>query len=214
MKHHIHSYPANSSKGLLSKQLSLVFLLLFLPFMAISQLPGYSFKTKITIDNSKVSGTADHSNFPVLISHTDADLKTTSNGGEVTNTNGYDIVFTAADGITLLDFDLEKHVEATGEYVAWVRIPLLDYNDDTEIYMYYGNVENIALILLLTPWLPHVWILEILFCLVSLRKNNADCSFCKIQQLGLSCAFPAWFSRDHMTPILKDLHWLPIEQRI
>ncbi len=52
---------------------------------------------------------------------------------------GYDIVFVAADGSTLLDFELERHVATTGEYVAWVRIPTLDYNDDMDIYIYYGN---------------------------------------------------------------------------
>lgn len=106
---------------------------------ANAQLLRYSYKKKITIDNTKVSGTADLSNFTFLINHTDADLRTIANGGKVTHANGYDIAFTAADGYTLLDHDIEKYVATTGEYIAWVRIPTLDYNDDTEIYIYYGN---------------------------------------------------------------------------
>jgi len=102
-------------------------------------LSGYDFNKLITIDNTKVAGTANHTNFPVLISFTDADLKTTGNGGDVTNANGYDIAFTSSDGITQLDHQIEKYDATTGEYVAWVRIPKLDYNDDTDIYMYYGN---------------------------------------------------------------------------
>ena len=48
-----------------------------------AQLPGYSFKKPITIDNNMVSGTADHTDFPFLVSVTDADLKHTGSGGDV-----------------------------------------------------------------------------------------------------------------------------------
>ena len=106
---------------------------------AYAQLGGYSFKKKITIDNTKVSGTANLTDFPVLISFTDADLKTTGNGGDVTNDNGYDIAFTWDDGYTLLDYQIEKYISTTGEYVAWVRMPILEYDTDRDIYMYYGN---------------------------------------------------------------------------
>jgi len=108
----------------------------------VTDLPtDYVISRKITIDNTKVVGTADHTDFPVLISFTDADLRTIANGGNVYNTNGYDIVFTASDGTTLLDFDLEKYVATTGEYIVWVRIPTLDYDDDTDIYIHYGNAS-------------------------------------------------------------------------
>ncbi|PCI98152.1 MAG: hypothetical protein COB15_06555 [Flavobacteriales bacterium] len=106
---------------------------------AVAQLPGYDFKKKITIHNTQVSGITDLTNFPVLISHIDADLKTTGNGGNVTNPNGYDIVFTASDGTTLLVFEMDNHEATTGEYIAWVIVPTVDYNDDTEIYIHYGN---------------------------------------------------------------------------
>ena len=61
-----------------------VFIIVFLAFVSnqsYAQLAGYSFKKKITIDNTKVSGTADHTDFPILISVTDTDLRTTGNGG-------------------------------------------------------------------------------------------------------------------------------------
>ena len=51
----------------------------------------------ITINDTKVPNT-DQMNFPVLISlppNTYPDLKTTANGGSVTNANGYDILFTS-----------------------------------------------------------------------------------------------------------------------
>ena len=63
----------------------------------------YGFYKIITIQNSQVVGSVSHADFPVLISHIDADIRSTGNGGMVENVNGYDIRFTAADGITLLD---------------------------------------------------------------------------------------------------------------
>ncbi|MCH8902877.1 MAG: DUF2341 domain-containing protein, partial [Bacteroidetes bacterium] len=122
--------------------LRLAFIVLFLIIFvnsAVAQLPGYSYRKKITIDNTKVSGAANLTNFPVLINRTDVDLKTTGNGGNVTNANGYDIRFTTSDGVTLLDHQIENYVATTGEFIAWVRIPSLPFSTDLDIYMHYGN---------------------------------------------------------------------------
>ena len=99
----------------------------------------FSYKKDITIDNTKVSGSSDLSNFPMLMSFTDNDLKTTGNGGHVENTKGYDIVFRGKDCDCILDHQIEEYIASTGEYIAWVKIPTLKYNSDTEIEMYYGN---------------------------------------------------------------------------
>ncbi len=117
----------------------LLLILLLFSNEALSQIAGYSFRKKITINNSLVSGTGDLTDFPLLFSITDTDLRTTGNGGDVTDANGYDIVFASADGISKLDHQLEKYTATSGEFVAWVRIPTLDFDDDTEIYIYYGN---------------------------------------------------------------------------
>ncbi len=94
---------------------------------------------KITIDNTKVSGSSNYSNFPVLVSLTEDYLKTTGNGGSVTDAEGDDIVFIDSDGSTQLDHEVEKYVTTTGEYIPWVEVPALKYNEDTIFYMYYGN---------------------------------------------------------------------------
>ncbi len=133
-------YPVWSASGIRFAVILLISLIGCIE-TANAQLAGYSFRKQITILNGQVSGSADHANFPVLISHTDTDLRTFPNGGNVMNSNGYDIVFTAADGVTQLDHQLEKYTASTGAVVAWVRIPLLDFNDDTNIYMYYGNTS-------------------------------------------------------------------------
>ena len=99
---------------------------------------SYTYNKVITIDNTKVSGSADHTSFPVLVSVTDADLKTTGNDGHVQNINGWDIAFSNLANTTVYDHEIEKYVASTGEFVAWVRIPTLDYNDNTQFRMSYG----------------------------------------------------------------------------
>ncbi|MCK4791868.1 MAG: DUF2341 domain-containing protein, partial [Desulfobacteraceae bacterium] len=102
----------------------------------------YSYKRQITIDNTKVSGSADFTDFPALISLSGNWLKTTTadpTNGRIENASGYDIIFKASDGTTQLDHEIEEYDGTNGSLIAWVRIPTLDYNDDTVIYMYYGN---------------------------------------------------------------------------
>jgi len=100
---------------------------------------SYSYRKSITIQSSQVSGTADHSNFPVLVNLTNGKLRHIDSGGHVTNTNGYDIIFRASDETTQLDHEIEEYDSSTGTVVAWVRIPTLSYDTNTVIYMYYGN---------------------------------------------------------------------------
>ncbi|MEQ8628639.1 DUF2341 domain-containing protein [Ekhidna sp.] len=104
-------------------------------------LSDYSFRKKITIDNSQIAGSSDHTDFALLFSTTDIDLAQAS--GKVQDANGYDIIFALADGTTL-DFDIEKYDGASGEFIAWIRIPTLLINADTELFMYYGNCNYVG----------------------------------------------------------------------
>jgi hypothetical protein len=98
----------------------------------------YNYCKKITVDNTQVSGSTDFSSFPLLVNITNNDLKSVANGGRVESDQGDDIVFkTSSCG--LLDHEIEKYDPSTGQLVAWVRIPTLSYNSDTEVYMYYGD---------------------------------------------------------------------------
>ncbi len=96
-------------------------------------------RKQITIDHTKVSGSSSLTNFPLLFSTTDAELKTLANGGYVGKSDGTDIVFTSSDGQTKLDYELEKYSSTTGETLAWVKIPTLSTSTDTTLYVYYGN---------------------------------------------------------------------------
>ncbi len=98
----------------------------------------YDYKRAITLGLGSTVSSGPHTNFPVVISETQADLKTVANGGKVQNVNGYDIIFTSdANGSTVLDHEIETYNPSTGELVAWVKVPSLDTN--TTIYMFYGN---------------------------------------------------------------------------
>ncbi len=97
---------------------------------------GYSYERTITLNPA--SGPSDLTDFPALISFTSSLLRTTAFGGHTNNSNGYDIIFTDQNG-SKLDHQLEYYDASTGEYVAWVRIPVLSQSSSTTIKMYYGN---------------------------------------------------------------------------
>jgi len=105
---------------------------------------GYTYRASITIDNTKVSGVDDLTNFPVLISDTydgtggEPDLRDTGNGGGVQSSNGWDIRFETTSGAQL-DHELETYTNTTGLIVAWVEVGTVDHDDNTVIYMFYGK---------------------------------------------------------------------------
>ncbi|MFC1587670.1 DUF2341 domain-containing protein [Planctomycetota bacterium] len=102
---------------------------------------GWKYRKKITIDSGKIPDTdaTDLTDFPVLINTTDLDWRHTAQGGRVGNADGTDILFTLSDGSTKLSHEIEKYDPNTGALVAWVKIPTLVDNVDTDIYIYYGN---------------------------------------------------------------------------
>ena len=85
-------------------------------------------------------------NYPLLYSVTDTNLR-----DNVTDAEGDDIVFRGFDDTTcggpgtapcILDHEIEKWVGATGELVAWVRVPSVNTNmagTDTGIEILYGD---------------------------------------------------------------------------
>ena len=86
-----------------------------------------------------VSGSADLTDFPLLITLTDVDLKDAAHAGHVGQADGGDLLFTSADGTTQLDHEIESYDPATGTLVAWVKVPTLSPATDTVLYLYYGN---------------------------------------------------------------------------
>jgi hypothetical protein len=110
----------------------------------------FAYRKAITVQAGQVN-TGPHTNFPMLVSMTDPDLRTTANGGHVASYNAgtndpRDIIFEALDDTTCggagtapckLNHEIETYVASTGQLVAWVRLPSI--NNGTVIYIYYGN---------------------------------------------------------------------------
>ncbi|MFC2136203.1 DUF2341 domain-containing protein [Bacteroidota bacterium] len=96
---------------------------------------SWVYKKSITVNHTKVSATL--SDFPVLVSVTDTDLKDTDNGGSI-QPDGDDILFKGTDG-TILPHEIEEYNGSTGLLRAWIKIPSLSSSADTEFYIYYGN---------------------------------------------------------------------------
>ena len=98
---------------------------------------SWPFRLKLVIDHNRVAG--DLVNFPVLVAVTEPGLRPAVHRGYIDQLAGPDIIFSLADGRTLLEWELEKYVAGTGEIKAWVKLPLLVAGADTIIYMYYGR---------------------------------------------------------------------------
>ena len=99
---------------------------------------GYSYRRKITVDNTKVAGSSDFTDFPALFYGTYSYLATVANAGKVTSSSGNDICFETTGG-TKLDHELASYTATTGAIEAHIRIPTLLATTDTEIYVYYGK---------------------------------------------------------------------------
>ena len=99
-------------------------------------LKGWASRQAITV--SKDATATDLAGFPVPIQITDASHRVFDSA----HANGHDIVFTTADGRSVLPHEIETFSKAPGseELVAWVKTPL-SASEDTTIYMYSGGPD-------------------------------------------------------------------------
>ncbi len=99
--------------------------------------PGWPYRQKIVIDHSAVSGTVAHLDFPALLQVTDSMNPLFGKA----QTDGADLLFTAADGTTRLAHEIDEYDATAGKRIlaAWVKVPSLSPTSDTELYLYYGN---------------------------------------------------------------------------
>jgi hypothetical protein len=94
-------------------------------------LGDWEYRKKIAIEHNKVAG--DLTDFPVLVSITDADLKAGA------KPDGSDIVVTSADGTNKLSREIEEYDDSDGTLALWFKAPNLWGSADTRFYLYYGN---------------------------------------------------------------------------
>ena len=113
------------------------------------------FRRSITIDRSQVgcasAPPAVLTDYALLIRLSDPSLRWIGSdpAGRVEHPNGFDITFTALDGVTCrsdppcsLDHEIGRYDATIGELVAWVRVPALNARgsaSDTTIYLEYGD---------------------------------------------------------------------------
>lgn len=91
----------------------------------------------ISINAAQVPST--QTDFPVLVSQTDARFKTIGNGGHVNNSSGFDIRPYSDTGLTTaLTYQLERYNASTGEVIMWVKVSSLS-SSTTPIYLGYGD---------------------------------------------------------------------------
>ncbi len=102
---------------------------------------SWSYRKRITMDHFKVSGGSDLTNFPVLVSFTDNNLRTTTNGGKAASGSG-EFIFTSSDGTTSLPYEIDSYSATTGQLLAWVNVTTLSVSTDTNIYIYYGGPSS------------------------------------------------------------------------
>ncbi|WP_116105159.1 DUF2341 domain-containing protein [Lewinella sp. IMCC34191] len=112
---------------------------LFFSTLLAAQPPGYTTFKEITVSNKLVSGREPLVNYPLLIHLEDATLRTVDQGGNMESANGYDVVFTAADGATVLSHQMVEYDGTAGRWVGYVNVPALDNKRDTRLIVYYGN---------------------------------------------------------------------------
>jgi uncharacterized delta-60 repeat protein len=100
---------------------------------------SFGYRKAVTISSSRVGGSTDLVDFPVLVHFTDPQLALAA--GRVQRADGADIVFREGCAGAALDHEVEKFDSGTGELIAWVRVPLLRQNMDTVLFLYYGNAS-------------------------------------------------------------------------
>jgi len=98
---------------------------------------AFAFYSPYTINSGQVPSA--QSDFPVLVSVTDARFKTTGNGGHVENSSGFDIRPYSDSALTtaITGYELERYNASTGEVVMWVKRSSV--SDGLVTYLAYGD---------------------------------------------------------------------------
>jgi hypothetical protein len=94
---------------------------------------AWTSRKTIDVSYMQVVGGANLTNYPLLVSVTDPDLAAGA------QPSGNDILFTASDGVTKLNHEIESYNPSTGQLIVWVRVPTLSAAFDTLVYMYFSN---------------------------------------------------------------------------
>lgn len=136
-----------------SKRLPIKALLLFLFILTGIQssaqdwLRGYNFRKKITVKKAMVAGMVNLTDFQLLVSLEDSDLRYVAGacaGNKISGIKGRDFAFTLViTPVIPLNYQLDQYEPETGKLVSWVKLASLSASGtttaSTELYLYYGS---------------------------------------------------------------------------
>lgn len=116
----------------------LLFIVAFLFAATLQSWATFGYYSPISINSAQVPTT--QTNFPVLVSVTDARFKTVANSGHVQNSSGFDIrPYTDSTLSTAITgYELERYNATTGEVVMWVKVASLS-SSTTPFVLAYGD---------------------------------------------------------------------------
>ncbi len=99
---------------------------------------AFGYYSPISINSAQVPST--QTDFPVLVSVTDARFKTVGNGGHVQNSSGFDIrpYTNSGLGTAITGYELERYNASTGEVIMWVKVSSLS-SSTTPFVLAYGD---------------------------------------------------------------------------
>src|SRR5712672_1833507 len=99
---------------------------------------AFSYYSPISINAAQVPST--QTDFPVLVSVTDARFKTVAYSGHVQNSSGFDIrPYTDSTLVTAITgYELERYNASTGEVIMWVKVSSLT-SSSTPFVLAYGD---------------------------------------------------------------------------
>ena len=99
---------------------------------------------EIVIDDPVAgTGAGDLSNFPILVHISGTDFTNNIDSGSDTTQEDIRFFNDAATPVAL-DYEIEKFDQTDNELIAWVKIPTLDDDGETTIYMYYNNPNSVS----------------------------------------------------------------------
>lgn len=113
-------------------------LISFLLIVSRAAFAAFGYYSPVSINSAQVPST--QTDFPVLVSVTDARFKTVANSGHVQNSSGFDIRPYTNSTLTtaITGYELERFNGSTGEVVMWVKVSSLT-SSSTPFVLAYGD---------------------------------------------------------------------------
>ncbi len=100
--------------------------------------PNWDFRHEITIDNSSSTDSLTDFNCKIIIDNSETDF-----WAGIEN-DGESIRFTDSDGLTPIDFWIEKFDYTGDDAIIWIEVPGIPASSSTSVYLYYGNSSSTA----------------------------------------------------------------------